>query len=133
MQELLNKYNLDETYASYLEKFSDDLQLMDINAYVLSRIDKTIEIHFLDGNRNIGSYGISSGFDLNNSTFLDSRRSGIKNILIDELLNTINLITKELESLETIYMISHKEIPIGYDAELIVEKNANGLTHLKSY
>ena len=30
-------------------------------------------------------------------------------------------------------MISHKEIPIGYDAELIVEKNANGLTHLKSY
>lgn len=42
MQELLNKYNLDETYASYLEKFSDDLYLMDINAYVLSRIDKTI-------------------------------------------------------------------------------------------
>lgn len=63
-------------------------------------------------------------------------------IILDEILgycdalaenNVINLITKELESLETIYMISHKEIPIGYDAELIVEKNANGLTHLKSY
>ena len=63
-------------------------------------------------------------------------------IILDEILgycdalaenNVINLITKELESLETIYMISHKEIPVGYDAELIVEKNANGLTHLKSY
>lgn len=63
-------------------------------------------------------------------------------IILDEILgycdalaenNVINLITKELESLETIYMISHKEIPIGYDTELIVEKNANGLTHLKSY
>lgn len=63
-------------------------------------------------------------------------------IILDEILgycdalaenNVINLITKELESLETIYMISHKEIPIGYDAELIVEKNVNGLTHLKSY
>lgn len=63
-------------------------------------------------------------------------------IILDEILgycdalaenNVINLITKELESLETIYMISHKEIPIGYDVELIVEKNANGLTHLKSY
>ena len=107
MQELLNKYNLDETYASYLEKFSDDLSLMDINAYVLSRIDKTIEIHFLDGNRNIGSYGISSGFDLNNSTFLDSRRSGIKNILIDELLNTINLITKESNILGVNKLVSN--------------------------
>ena len=63
-------------------------------------------------------------------------------IILDEILgycdalaenNVINLITKELESLETIYMISHKEIPIGYDVELIVEKNASGLTHLKSY
>lgn len=63
-------------------------------------------------------------------------------IILDEILgycdalaenNVINLITKELESLETIYMISHKEIPIGYDTELIVEKNANGLTRLKSY
>lgn len=63
-------------------------------------------------------------------------------IILDEILgycdnqaeiNVINLITSELESLETIYMISHKEIPIGYDSELIVIKDRNGLTHLKSY
>ena len=63
-------------------------------------------------------------------------------IILDEILgycdalaenNVINLITSELDSLETIYMISHKEIPVGYDMELIVEKDNNGLTHLKSY
>ena len=40
MQELLNKYNLDETYASYLEKFSDDLYLMDINAMFYQELIK---------------------------------------------------------------------------------------------
>lgn len=60
-------------------------------------------------------------------------------IILDEVLgycdsaaevNVINLITKELNSLETIYMISHKEIPIGYDSELIIKKDFNGLSNI---
>ena len=58
-------------------------------------------------------------------------------IILDEVLgycdsqaeeNVINLITSELEDLESIYMISHKEIPIGYDTEIIVTKNKQGLS-----
>lgn len=58
-------------------------------------------------------------------------------IILDEVLgycdsqaeeNVINLITFELEDLESIYMISHKEIPIGYDTEIIVTKNKQGLS-----
>lgn len=63
-------------------------------------------------------------------------------IILDEILgycdsqaesNVIDLISKELESLETIYMVSHKEIPIGYDAELFVVKDINGLSRIKTY
>lgn len=58
-------------------------------------------------------------------------------IILDEILgycdsmaesNIINLITKELNSLESIYMVSHKEIPIGYDSQLIIRKNKDGLS-----
>lgn len=61
-------------------------------------------------------------------------------IILDEILgycdskaeeNVVNLITQELESLESIYMISHKEIPIGYDSELIVVKDRQGLSKIK--
>lgn len=63
-------------------------------------------------------------------------------IVLDEILGycdghaetiVIDLITKELESLESIYMVSHKEIPIGYDNELVVIKNKQGLTRIKEY
>lgn len=63
-------------------------------------------------------------------------------IILDEILgycdsqaeiNIIDLITKELESLESIYMVSHKEIPIGYDTQLIVVKDKNGLSNVKTY
>lgn len=62
-------------------------------------------------------------------------------IILDEILgycdseaesNVINLITNELDSLETIYMISHKEIPIGYDNILTVVKDKNGLSQVYS-
>ena len=47
--------------------------------------------------------------------------------------NVINLITKELDSLESIYMVSHKEIPIGYDTQLVITKNKKGLSSVKTY
>ena len=62
-------------------------------------------------------------------------------IILDEILgycdseaesNVINLITNELDSLETIYMISHKEIPIGYDNILTIVKDKNGLSQVHS-
>ena len=63
-------------------------------------------------------------------------------IILDEILgycdsqaeiNIIDLITKELEALESIYMVSHKEIPIGYDTQLIVVKDKNGLSAVRTY
>ena len=42
--------------------------------------------------------------------------------------NVINLLTQELETLESIYMVSHKEIPIGYDAQLTIIKDKRGLS-----
>ena len=63
-------------------------------------------------------------------------------IILDEVLgycdssaemNVVNLITTELNSLESIYMISHKEIPIGYDNELIIIKDKNGLSRIREY
>ena len=60
-------------------------------------------------------------------------------IILDEILgycdsmtesNIIDLITKELNSLESIYMVSHKEIPIGYDLQLIIRKNKDGLSSI---
>lgn len=62
-------------------------------------------------------------------------------IILDEILgycdseaesNVINLITNELDSLETIYMISHKEIPIGYDNIITIVKDKNGLSQVHS-
>ena len=61
-------------------------------------------------------------------------------IILDEILgycdsqaesNVIDLITSELDSLESIYMISHKEIPIGYDSELVIIKDKNGLSKVR--
>lgn len=63
-------------------------------------------------------------------------------IILDEILGycdsqaeskVIELITKELDSLESIYMVSHKEIPIGYDTQLIVIKDKTGLSRIKNY
>ena len=63
-------------------------------------------------------------------------------IILDEILgycdaqaeeNVINLITMELESLESIYMVSHKEIPIAYDTQLTVIKNKSGLSNIRCY
>lgn len=60
-------------------------------------------------------------------------------IILDEVLgycdsmaeeNVISLLTQELESLESIYMVSHKEIPIGYDAQLIIVKDKRGLSRV---
>ena len=63
-------------------------------------------------------------------------------IILDEILGycdgqaetvVIDLITRELDSLESIYMVSHKEIPIGYDKELIIIKDKSGLSKIKNY
>ena len=63
-------------------------------------------------------------------------------IILDEILGycdskaetkVIDLINKELETLESIYMVSHKEIPIGYDTQIIVVKDKAGLSHIRSY
>lgn len=62
-------------------------------------------------------------------------------IILDEILgycdsqaeeNVISLLTQELETLESIYMVSHKEIPIGYDAQLTVLKDKQGLSRVVS-
>ena len=45
----------------------------------------------------------------------------------------IDLITTELEDLDSIYMVSHKEIPIGYDTEILVTKNKQGLSTVRCY
>lgn len=63
-------------------------------------------------------------------------------IILDEILgycdsqaesNVIDLISRELESLESIYMVSHKEIPIGYDTQLIIVKDKSGLSRVRDY
>lgn len=63
-------------------------------------------------------------------------------IVLDEILgycdaqaecNVVDLITSELNTLESIFMISHKEIPIGYDDELTIVKNKQGLSTIKTY
>lgn len=63
-------------------------------------------------------------------------------IILDEILgycdnqaenNVIDLIVKELEDLESIYMVSHKEIPIGYDTQLIIVKGKDGLSRIREY
>lgn len=63
-------------------------------------------------------------------------------IILDEILgycdsqaenNVIDLITKELDDLESIYMVSHKEIPIGYDTQLIIVKGKDGLSRVRDY
>jgi len=63
-------------------------------------------------------------------------------IILDEILgycdsqaesNVIDLVTKELENLESVYMVSHKEIPIGYDTQLIIVKDKDGLSRVREY
>ena len=63
-------------------------------------------------------------------------------IILDEILgycdsqaeeNVIELISKELENLESIYMVSHKEIPIGYDTQLVIVKDKDGLSRVREY
>lgn len=63
-------------------------------------------------------------------------------IILDEVLgycdsqaeeNVISLISKELSNLETIFFVSHKEIAIGYDGQLVVVKGKDGLSRVKSY
>lgn len=63
-------------------------------------------------------------------------------IILDEILgycdssaesNVIQLLTKELEALESIYIVSHKEIPVGYDTQITVTKNKNGLSSVRNY
>lgn len=63
-------------------------------------------------------------------------------IILDEILgycdsqaenNVINLITRELDDLESIYMVSHKEIPVGYDSSLVVVKNKDGLSTVRDF
>lgn len=60
-------------------------------------------------------------------------------IILDEILGycdshaeevVIELLTKELDTLESIFMISHKEIPIGYDMQMTVIKNNKGLSRV---
>lgn len=60
-------------------------------------------------------------------------------IILDEVLkfcdgtaeiNIVDLIIQELDTLESIYMISHREIPIGYDKQLVVIKDKKGLSNL---
>ena len=60
-------------------------------------------------------------------------------IILDEILgycdiqaeeNVINLLTSELDNLESIYMVSHKEIQIGYDKQLVVKKDKQGLSNV---
>lgn len=63
-------------------------------------------------------------------------------IILDEVLgycdscaesNVIDLITSELDDLESIFMVSHKEIPIGYDTQLVIVKGKDGLSRVKEY
>lgn len=63
-------------------------------------------------------------------------------IILDEILgycdsqaenNVIELITKELDDLESIYMVSHKEVPIGYDTQLTIVKDKDGLSRVRDY
>lgn len=63
-------------------------------------------------------------------------------IILDEILgycdaeaeaNVIDLISNELDSLESIYMVSHKELPIGYDKELVIIKNVKGLSSVRKF
>lgn len=63
-------------------------------------------------------------------------------IILDEVLGycdsqaesvVVNLLCTELNTIESIFMISHKEIPIGYDKEMIIVKNKQGESYLRTY
>lgn len=63
-------------------------------------------------------------------------------IILDEILGycdsvaeskVVDLILSELETLETIFMVSHKEISIPYDLQLTVIKNKQGLSSVFTY
>lgn len=63
-------------------------------------------------------------------------------IILDEVLGycdsiaeskVIDLILSELDTLQTIYMVSHKEISVPYDTELTVIKDKQGLSSIVIY
>ena len=88
IQDLLNKYRIDQKYSTYLEKFIEDPYLMDINAYVLSKLDRNIDIRILY-ETTTGSYAITTEFkpmhqldDIVNNEYYSE-------ILISELVSLI--------------------------------------------
>ena len=61
-------------------------------------------------------------------------------IILDEILKycdttaeekIIELVLNELNTIESIYIISHKEILVGYDKELVVVKDEKGVSGLR--
>lgn len=130
-----------------LERYSSDLFSNEKDIVKISENDTKLDIML--GNATYESLSGGEKTRVNIALLLaqKSLASVIGNIsyniiILDEILgycdnqaeiNVIDLITKELESLESIYMVSHKEIPIGYDTQLIIVKNKQGLSNVRCY
>lgn len=146
-------------FRTYLLKNSIDYLntlLLDYSQKLFSNSGDVIKIENMDsklniklGNTNYESLSGGERTRVNIALLLaqKSLASTIGNIncniiILDEILGycdstaelkVIDLILSELETLETIYMVSHKEISIPYDIQLTVTKNKQGLSSVSIY
>ena len=127
-----------------LEKYSKDLFSNNKDVINIKEDDTKLNITLGNATYESLSGGEKTRVDIALLLAQKSLASTIGNIssnliILDEVLkycdgtteiNIIDLVVKELDMLESIYMISHKEIPIGYDNQLIVTKNEKGLSYI---
>lgn len=127
-----------------LRQYSEQLFSNDKDIIVIKGDDTKLDINLGDASYESLSGGEKTRVNIALLLAQKSLANALGNIscniiILDEVLgycdsfaeaNVINLLTKELNSLETIFMISHKEIQIGYDSELVVRKATNGLSSI---
>lgn len=125
-----------------LEIYSKELFSNDIDRIIIVEDDTKLDIRLGDASYESLSGGEKTRVNIALLLAQKSLASTLGNIscniiILDEVLgycdveaenNVIQLINQELEVLESIYMISHKEIPIAYDNQLIVVKNIEGIS-----
>lgn len=132
---------------SVLKKYSTILFSNEKDVIFISEDDTKLDIYLGDASYESLSGGERTRVDIALLLAQKSLANMIGNIscniiILDEVLGycdaqaesvVVNLLCSELNTIESIYMISHKEIPIGYDKEMIIVKNKQGESHLRSY
>ena len=132
---------------SVLKKYSTILFSNEKDVIFISEDDTKLDIYLGDASYESLSGGERTRVDIALLLAQKSLANMIGNIscniiILDEVLGycdaqaesvVVNLLCSELNTIESIYMISHKEIPIGYDKEMIIVKNKQGESYLRSY